>query len=282
MPYTKAEKIKTAERLADLRKGQNLSYMQLSKRLKDLGNKISHTSLKDYEETDFIDHSSAFNKSMSIANLVALADFYGVSYDYLLGKSENEKRENIDIGKYLGLSDKAIHQIQHVYLTANQVGELKPSGIIPPTISDEAIEKINGLFSLNAVFESEFLFEFNLRLSVLLIDYIYLQSLKDHTIEITDEDIKQELTSEFYVDNDFNGPLTSFKPFDTLSSHEKEGLRKKLTQRRIVRAEEHYNYAFVQFQETLKKIITTVISNLFIENKECFSLLYKSSKTQNY
>jgi hypothetical protein len=87
MSYTKEDKIRTAERLADLRKVFGLSYMQLSKELHEIGVDISHTSLKDYEETDYDAHPSSFNKNMSIANLVALADFYQVSYDFLLGKS---------------------------------------------------------------------------------------------------------------------------------------------------------------------------------------------------
>ena len=38
-----------------------------------------------------------------------IADFFGVSYDYLLGESKSIKRENIDIEKITGLSDSAIH-----------------------------------------------------------------------------------------------------------------------------------------------------------------------------
>lgn len=37
-----------------------------------------------------------------------IADYFDVTYDFLLGKSESKKRENVDIHKRTGLSDKAI------------------------------------------------------------------------------------------------------------------------------------------------------------------------------
>ena len=118
MPYTKENKIKTAENLQDLRKSKGLSYMQLSKELKvKLEVSISHTSLKEYEQTDDIAHKSVFDKNMNIANLVALADFYDVSFDFLLGRSRYRTRENVNIGEYLGLSDKSIQKIQSIQNT---------------------------------------------------------------------------------------------------------------------------------------------------------------------
>lgn len=48
-----------------------------------------------------------------IDRLVQIADFFNVSYDYLLGKSLSEKRENIGIVNELGLSDEAIQTLKH-------------------------------------------------------------------------------------------------------------------------------------------------------------------------
>lgn len=40
-----------------------------------------------------------------------IADYFNVSFDYLLGRSENKKSENTDIGLITGLSDEAISQL---------------------------------------------------------------------------------------------------------------------------------------------------------------------------
>ena len=48
-----------------------------------------------------------------IDRLVQIADFFNVSYDYLLGKTLSEKRENTDIVNELGLSDAAIQTLKH-------------------------------------------------------------------------------------------------------------------------------------------------------------------------
>ena len=40
-----------------------------------------------------------------------IADFFDVSFDYLLGRSKNKKSENTDIGLITGLSDEAISQL---------------------------------------------------------------------------------------------------------------------------------------------------------------------------
>ena len=44
--------------------------------------------------------------------MVALADYYGISYDYLLGNSPSRERENINVNKKYGLSDKALARIE--------------------------------------------------------------------------------------------------------------------------------------------------------------------------
>ena len=49
---------------------------------------------------------------MNVENAIALADFYGVSYDYILGQSDARKRENHDIVEETGLSEKAIEKLK--------------------------------------------------------------------------------------------------------------------------------------------------------------------------
>jgi transcriptional regulator with XRE-family HTH domain len=46
-----------------------------------------------------------------IETFVKIADFFGVSYEYLLGKSNAKKRENVDIHERTGLSDDAIESL---------------------------------------------------------------------------------------------------------------------------------------------------------------------------
>ena len=71
-----------AARLKQLREEAGLSHQKLSEQL---GTTISRDSLMNYEVASE-HHSSSFkNLGMSVKNLYALAAFYGVSTDYILG-----------------------------------------------------------------------------------------------------------------------------------------------------------------------------------------------------
>lgn len=97
-----------AERLEDLRKpgGKTISLRQLSKEIeKKTGVSISTTQLSKYENSDE-------SNIMSVENMMAIADYYDVSYDYILGYSDTKKRENIDIHQQTGLSEKAIERLR--------------------------------------------------------------------------------------------------------------------------------------------------------------------------
>lgn len=106
------DRTRSAEVLGDLHDelrlkfGKKPTFKELSKDIEEVtGIKISHTSLWEYEHTDK-------EKDMSIKNLVALAKYYDVSYDYLLGNSESRKSENVDINKKYGLTDGALSRIE--------------------------------------------------------------------------------------------------------------------------------------------------------------------------
>ena len=64
------------ERLWELRKDKGLNLEELSKLTG-----ISKSALGSYEKEDF--------KEINHGNLITLADFYGVSVDYLLCRTEN-------------------------------------------------------------------------------------------------------------------------------------------------------------------------------------------------
>ncbi len=111
MLYDEARMALTKERLEDLRKERKLSFEQLSKQLAERGVNISHTNLKNYEINDPVHPLYGRTRSMSIEYLVAFADFYDVSVEYLLGLSNSRKKEYHDISEQLGLCDKAIDEL---------------------------------------------------------------------------------------------------------------------------------------------------------------------------
>ncbi len=104
------------ERLGDLRKDRALSYMKLSEGiLEKTGVYISATQLQKYESTEKVTKSGAIKEVtdiMNVVNMIAIADYYEVSYDYLLGYSDSHKREHHDINKKTGLSEKAIEKLE--------------------------------------------------------------------------------------------------------------------------------------------------------------------------
>ena len=111
MLYDEERMALTKERLEDLRKEKKLSFEQLSKQLAERGVNISHTNLKNYEINDPIHPLYGRTRSMSIEYLVAFADFYDVSVEYLLGLSNSRKQEYHQISEQLGLCDGAIEEL---------------------------------------------------------------------------------------------------------------------------------------------------------------------------
>lgn len=111
MLYDEQRMALTKERLEDLRKEKKLSFEQLSKQLAERGTVISHTNLRNYEINDPLHSLYGRTRSMSIEYLVAFADFYDVSIEYLLGFSNTRKREYHDISEQLGLCDGAIDEL---------------------------------------------------------------------------------------------------------------------------------------------------------------------------
>ena len=84
-------KLTNAERLKDLRVERHLTLEQLAEQTG-----ISKSALGSYEANDDIE--------LSPFSVTALARFYGVSTDYLLGMTETEKHPNTELHE-LGLSD---------------------------------------------------------------------------------------------------------------------------------------------------------------------------------
>lgn len=109
---------KTPAILRELRDSTFFSYEDLSYDIKKkTGISISHDSLRNYEVLSSEYHSKAnAAKGMSIEKLAALADYYGVTTDYLLGRS-SYKSPSIEVDavcKYTGLSPVAVTTIANL------------------------------------------------------------------------------------------------------------------------------------------------------------------------
>lgn len=152
MFYGKEEKIETGKRLKELREnyndGKGISHEKLAialnekysipdkeKRNNYLGSAkeevISIGVLKNYEITDF--KHSKFNAGygMNVSYLTMLADFYDVSTDYLLGRTD-VKKADIDIQgihEKTGLSDTAIENILNYKAEHDKYNYISEDGI---------------------------------------------------------------------------------------------------------------------------------------------------------
>ena len=82
------------ERLWELRKDKGLNLEELSKLTG-----ISKSALGSYEKEDY--------KEINHGNLITLADFYGVSVDYLLCRTENREQINTSLTE-LHLNDEMV------------------------------------------------------------------------------------------------------------------------------------------------------------------------------
>ena len=109
---------KTAERLKMLRREKKLSHEKLSAVLKaQYGISMSRASLIDYENTDVQGVKAGAAGKMSVDRIAALADFYGVSTDYLLGRGDIRSRDESAkaLMDYTDLSEPAIQALHNRY-----------------------------------------------------------------------------------------------------------------------------------------------------------------------
>lgn len=113
--YTKEQilqSMKFSYRLRELRQKAGLSYDRLVDGLyKKCNYEITSKSLKNYETADI--NNVEFGKALgvSLKTVIALADFFEVSVDYLLGRSECTKPTYEEINKALGLSEASINRL---------------------------------------------------------------------------------------------------------------------------------------------------------------------------
>lgn len=105
-----------AFKLKEKRIQQGLSHKKLSEELCErYGIKISRDSLINYETSAEYHSKKGKNLKMNITYLWCLADYFGVSTDWFLGKS-NVETPNADIravNEYTHLSEKAINALEN-------------------------------------------------------------------------------------------------------------------------------------------------------------------------
>ena len=111
-----------ASRLRVLRENSGLSYSKLAEALSRKCNlTISSERLRQYECFHNTNQESSSNMGMSVKVLHALADFYEVSTDYILGRTDVKSTDPSirAIVEYTGLSEKNV-----VYLHQLKIGDL--------------------------------------------------------------------------------------------------------------------------------------------------------------
>ena len=108
---------KTAERLKALRTERGISHERMSDAIeKQYGVNMSKQTLINYENAEEFRTKAGAAKGMSAERLATLADYFGVSADYLLGISDSPSiRENMRIAqKTLGISATSAENISKV------------------------------------------------------------------------------------------------------------------------------------------------------------------------
>ena len=124
------------QRLKTLREEHGLSQTELAIKIG-----ISRGSISFYENGSRIPDIEILSK---------MQDFFNVSFDFLLGKSNNRNNENVNIGKITGLSDKAIKAL-NLYLTENNstryTSNFKKAGVSSTKI-------------INLIIESDYFYQF--------------------------------------------------------------------------------------------------------------------------
>jgi len=118
---TTEKQIKAAEAIKGLRtstknekSGKHLSHVQLSKELQEKEDlKISPDSLMMYEVTNTEHSKFGAIDGMSAKTICALADYYGVNTDYILGRTDIKTADaNLRaVCEYTGLAQEAIETI---------------------------------------------------------------------------------------------------------------------------------------------------------------------------
>ena len=113
------------ERLKDLRVERGLTLEQLAEQTH-----LSKSALGSYEGDNF--------KDISHYALIKLAKFYGVTADYLLGRSQTRNHPNADLAD-LHLSDDMIELLKSGLVVSSAVCKKSSSGLSSGTLKKSSL-----------------------------------------------------------------------------------------------------------------------------------------------
>lgn len=116
-------KLTLQEKLKDLRTEQGLSLIELSEKTG-----ISKSALGSYESDDT-------KNAITMNAIVTLAEFYGVTSDYLLGITENRECHPFPVDE-LGLDDDTIDLLKERNLNVRLICEMIKDPHFPDFLSD--------------------------------------------------------------------------------------------------------------------------------------------------
>ena len=103
----------SAQRLENLRENAKISPEILSREIEErYGVKISGVQLRKYEVNTQPHPHFGSVAGMSAKVLYALADYYNVPADYILGRTDAKQYSNVSISKILGLTDETIDSLR--------------------------------------------------------------------------------------------------------------------------------------------------------------------------
>ena len=174
------DRLSMGEKLTDLRVAKGLTQEELAD---ELG--ISRTAISNYENID-----NCNKKAIDHLTLVALAEYYGVSTDFLVGLDDNSKMKATPISE-LHLSDEAITEIKSQKFNNRILSELITHPEFQRFIDDIEIY-INGYVE----------YRFNkLNAEVQVLRLNIEQSRREHEdVPQTDRDIYEKAAAEGLID----------------------------------------------------------------------------------
>lgn len=141
----------TKQNLEDLRRERKLTFKQLSKELASQGLNITDTNLRNYEQNDKNSDLYDRTKGMAIEKLLAFANFYDVSADFLLGRTKVRKfdpeLQAQAACEYTGLEEQAIDKIKALDSSSKQNRDKALFFVL------HSIELLNEFFEINFINE---------------------------------------------------------------------------------------------------------------------------------